>query len=137
MSLVDENKAGPELFAALPTLTKFTRVLISNRDSENGRKCFNQYQVIGEIGRGEFGKVKLCIDERDKSYAVKICRKPPKTHFGSARKINQKSLHNEIEILKKLQHPNIVFLHEVIDSPEEVKVFLLMEYLNGGHVYYR
>jgi serine/threonine protein kinase len=38
----------------------------------------------------------------------------------------------EIAIMKKLQHPNIVRLHEVISSTENGYMYLVMEYCIGG-----
>lgn len=34
--------------------------------------------------------------------------------------------------MKKLYHINIVKLHEVIDDPQNSKIFLVMDYLPGG-----
>ena len=39
---------------------------------------------------------------------------------------------NEMEVLKSLEHKNIVKLHEIIDDPMKNKVFLIMDYLSGG-----
>lgn len=36
----------------------------------------------------------------------------------------------EIEILKKLDHPNIIHFHEVVDSRD--RLYLFMEYVHGG-----
>lgn len=38
----------------------------------------------------------------------------------------------EIAILKKLHHPNIVNLVEVIDDPSTDSLLLVMEYVEGG-----
>jgi len=40
----------------------------------------------------------------------------------------------EIEIMKRLDHPNIIKLYEVIDDSNEEKVFLILEYAEGGVV---
>jgi len=39
---------------------------------------------------------------------------------------------SEMNILMKLCHINIVRLHEVIDDPSSMKIFLVMDYLPGG-----
>mmetsp|Transcript_119378 Transcript_119378/g.166571 ORF Transcript_119378/g.166571 Transcript_119378/m.166571 type:complete len:144 (+) Transcript_119378:67-498(+) len=38
----------------------------------------------------------------------------------------------ELEILKKLNHPNVVKLYEIIDDPSQNKICLIMDYLSGG-----
>ena len=38
----------------------------------------------------------------------------------------------EIAVLKKLSHPNIVNLVEVIDDPAADSLLLVMEYVEGG-----
>ena len=38
----------------------------------------------------------------------------------------------EIAVLKKLHHPNIVNLAEVIDDPSDDTLLLVMEYVEGG-----
>lgn len=44
-----------------------------------------------------------------------------------------KRIAKEIEILKKLRHPNIVMLYEIIETEKEL--FLIMEYANGGELF--
>ena len=39
---------------------------------------------------------------------------------------------NEMEVLKSLDHKNIVKLHEIIDDPLKNKVYMVMDYLPGG-----
>ncbi|CAM9756935.1 unnamed protein product, partial [Phaeothamnion confervicola] len=39
---------------------------------------------------------------------------------------------SEIAILKKIRHPNLVQLLEVIDDPADNMLFLMMEYVDGG-----
>ena len=43
-------------------------------------------------------------------------------------------IRREIAILKKCAHPNIVTLREVIDDPRSKKIYLVLEYLEGGDV---
>ena len=40
----------------------------------------------------------------------------------------------EIAIMKKIRHPNIVQLHELIDDPEKDTLYLVIEYLPKGQV---
>ena len=40
----------------------------------------------------------------------------------------------EVALMKKLRHRNLVGLHEVIDSPEKDKLYLILDYVPGGPV---
>ena len=40
----------------------------------------------------------------------------------------------EIAVMKKMNHPNVVSLHEVIDDPASEALFIVMEYVSRGAV---
>ncbi len=46
-------------------------------------------------------------------------------------------IRREIAILKKCQHPNVVKLKEVIDDPKSRKIYLALEYMEGGEIIWR
>ena len=68
---------------------------------------------------GAFGRVKLAKDEANGLlYAIKICNKDKlKRKLYSRTKSAYTLLEHEIAIMKKLNHPNVVKLYEVIDDP--------------------
>lgn len=37
-------------------------------------------------------------------------------------------------IFKKVHHPNIVSLKEIIDDPEQSKIFMILEYCEKGEI---
>jgi len=41
-------------------------------------------------------------------------------------------VYREIEIMKKLEHPNIIKLQEVIDDPQQDKLYLVMPLAEYG-----
>mgnify|MGYP001795257494 CR=1 FL=1 len=45
-----------------------------------------------------------------------------------------KAVLQEIAVMKKLEHSNIVRLCEVIDDPKGTDTFLVLEYVEGGPV---
>eukprot|EP00759_Apiculatamorpha_spiralis_P051074 PhF_6_TR5109/c0_g1_i1/m.7210/K07359/CAMKK2; calcium/calmodulin-dependent protein kinase kinase 2 len=46
------------------------------------------------------------------------------------------AVRTEIAILKALNHPNIIKMYALIDDPSETKLYLIMEYLEGGQLYH-
>lgn len=40
----------------------------------------------------------------------------------------------EIAVLKRLDHPNVVRLHEIIDPPGSGYIMMVMEYMDDGPV---
>jgi len=88
----------------------------------------DKYDLGKVIGRGAFSVVKEGIRKEDrKKYAIKCIAK---------KQIDKKELallEREIDIMKKLQHPNIIQLMEVIDSPDTL--YLVIEYAGGGELF--
>ena len=90
-----------------------------------------QYIIIKEIDSGQFGSVSLCRSvETHQEYAVKIISR---STLSNKKLLNQ--LYNEITILKRLDHPNIIQLYKIFQSSESI--FLLMEYIPYGNMYHR
>ncbi|XP_012373828.2 calcium/calmodulin-dependent protein kinase kinase 2 isoform X1 [Dasypus novemcinctus] len=113
----------------------------------------NQYTLKDEIGKGSYGVVKLAYNENDNTYyAMKVLskkklirqagfpRRPPPRGARPAQggcvqprgPIEQ--VYQEIAILKKLDHPNVVKLVEVLDDPNEDHLYMVFELVNQGPV---
>ncbi|XP_073471155.1 calcium/calmodulin-dependent protein kinase kinase 1 isoform X1 [Aquarana catesbeiana] len=132
-----------------PTIES-NRVSISDSDD-----CvqLNQYKLQTEIGKGSYGVVKLAYNQMDdKYYAMKVLskkrllkqygfpRRPPprgsKTTSGDQAKpmAPLDRVYQEIAILKKLDHINIVRLIEVLDDPAEDNLYMVFDLLRKGPV---
>ncbi|KAL6463763.1 hypothetical protein MHYP_G00281540 [Metynnis hypsauchen] len=113
----------------------------------------NQYKLKSEIGKGSYGVVKLAYNEDDdKYYAMKVVskkklmkqygfpRRPPprgpKAALGEQPKVlgPLERVYQEIAILKKLDHLNIVKLVEVLDDPAEDNLHMVFELMQKGPV---
>ena len=107
-------------------------------DHITGRKHINNYEIIGEIGRGEHGKVKKGRDlTNDIFVAIKIVpRISNKRRLGRIGSPEDK-VKKEIAILKKARHPNVVSLLEVIDDPAKHKVYIVLEFVENGEINWR
>lgn len=89
-----------------------------------------EYTVGRQLGQGAYATVKYAIHKQtSRKVAVKTYDKIKL--LDPSRK---KSVHREIQILGKLEHPNIVKLFETIDAPRQLH--LVLEYLAGGSLHY-
>lgn len=112
------------------------KALIDN-DIVTGRKVINQYEVIEEIGRGMHGKVKLARNlESGENVAIKIIpRFSKKRRLGKVTAMSpEDKTKKEIAILKKIRHPNVVALLEIIDDPELKNIYMVLEHVELGEV---
>lgn len=88
------------------------------------------YQMKGDIGTGNFSKVKVAMHTLTKErVAVKILDKSKMDDR------TKRLLSGEISSMEKLHHPNIIRLFEVMHSKS--KLFLVMEYAGGGELFSR
>ncbi|KAF2864147.1 kinase-like protein, partial [Piedraia hortae CBS 480.64] len=100
----------------------------------------NHYQIIDELGRGAYGKVKLGRDMISGTHvAIKIVERYSKRRkLGKiAASASEDKVKREVAILKKARHPNIVALLEVIDDPRSKKVYIVLEYVTPGEIKWR
>ncbi|RDA89691.1 hypothetical protein CP533_5251 [Ophiocordyceps camponoti-saundersi (nom. inval.)] len=117
-----------------------THKALIDSDVITGRKSINQYEVIEEIGRGVHGKVKLARNTHTgDNVAIKIIpRFSKKRRLGRVTALSpQDKTKREIAILKKMRHPNVVSLLEIIDDPELKKIYMVLEHVELGEVVWR
>ncbi|XP_017144143.1 calcium/calmodulin-dependent protein kinase kinase 1 isoform X1 [Drosophila miranda] len=102
----------------------------------------NQYKLMDQIGQGSYGLVKLAYSEEDSThYAMKILsKKRLLRQAGLMRRGPKKTtspldrVYREIAVLKKLDHPNVVKLVEVLDDPVEDSLYMVFEWVKQGEV---
>ncbi|CCG21199.1 hypothetical protein CORT_0A08140 [Candida orthopsilosis Co 90-125] len=86
------------------------------------------YKLISILGEGAFSTVYKALDARqNKPVAIKIISK---AHLTSKQFHNIK---NEIKIMKRTHHPNVLQLYDSFDTPDHC--FLILEYCNGGEIF--
>ncbi|CAM9287406.1 unnamed protein product [Chrysoparadoxa australica] len=99
-----------------------------------GSRIINKYEVVQEVGRGSFGAVYECQDIETKTiYAMKVIDRRRKRQHSKGKRLHE-SLRREVAAMKKLRHPNIVTLWEVIDDPKALKVYMIQEYMERGSI---
>ncbi|KAF9430509.1 hypothetical protein BGZ94_006455 [Podila epigama] len=131
------NGASPRRTAVSPSPqpVKETHTMMKDYDPMTGNKMINKYMVVRELGRGVHGKVKLCRDtETNELCAIKIMDKTTRRRLGRAQISNEQKIRREVAIMKKCIHPNVVRLIEVIDDPNARKIYLVLEFMDGGEV---
>lgn len=91
---------------------------------------FGEYMLGQTLGEGEFGKVKLGW-KRDGSVqvAIKLIRRESVATNPS----RLPKIYREISILRELSHPNIVRLHEMVETDRHIGIIL--EYASGGELF--
>ncbi|XP_026797258.2 serine/threonine-protein kinase NIM1 [Pangasianodon hypophthalmus] len=88
------------------------------------------YKVCGEIGCGNFSKVKLAFHALTKDkVAIKVLDKM-RLDLQS-----QRMLSREISVMESLYHPNMLRLYEVLELP--CRLCLVLEYAGGGDLHAR
>lgn len=94
---------------------------------ELGSVIDGKYKILNEIGHGGMSTVYLAINEKvNKPWAVKEVRKSCRKDF----QIIRQSLIMEMELLKKLKHPRLPSIVDVID--EKDNLLIVMDYIEGN-----
>jgi len=90
----------------------------------------DKYTLKDVLGTGAFSQVRLAESKESPGdlYAIKVIDK-------KALKGKEDSLENEIRVLRRLDHPNVVKLLEAYESKSSV--YLVMELVTGGELFDR
>ena len=106
-------------------LIRFIR-LYAKKNGEIPPTTLDYYKFLKLIGKGAFGKVTLGVHKlTGKQVAIKTIEKSYMKDEFSRKKVFQ-----EVYILKKIKHSNIIRLLEVFESPKHL--LMVMEYAGGG-----
>lgn len=93
----------------------------------------NQYIVEKTLGKGSFATVKLCKDSKTGiKYAIKVMNKKLLKKKQSGNGNAYDCVKEELKVLQRLEHPNIIWLHEIIDDAKKDDIFLVTEYHSRG-----
>ena len=110
-------------FADKKQLIEF--VLKVERWSVGGNE--SRFEVVREIDKGSFGMVKLVKDSLKEGKLVTL-----KTIPVPARPAREglKAIFNEVSILRRIRHPNVLKLHSVLHVNDQI--ILITEFIEGG-----
>lgn len=86
-----------------------------------------KYKILNKVGQGGMSVVYLAMNEKaNKQWAVKEVRKDGVLNFDAVKQ----GLVAETEILKKLSHPNLPSIVDVIDTDDAF--IIIMDYIQGN-----
>jgi len=92
---------------------------------EHGSEGFGEYQFKQRLGQGQYGLAMLAVSQAGDVYAVKVLIKAKVTSPSSLLRFD-----NEIFILQRLQHKNIVRAHKVVHA--RFAYYLVMDYAGNN-----
>ncbi|KAI3654153.1 hypothetical protein MP228_000872 [Amoeboaphelidium protococcarum] len=111
------------------------------------KKLLGEYKIGRTVGEGAFSKVKIATHKQtNQKVAIKIIKKDEEERKqqeaikakslllsanGKAAVVLNK-LSKEVKLLMRLDHPNIIKLHQVIDT--EGELYIIMDYASGGEL---
>ena len=124
ISLVEKNKLGSQIFKEELKLKVTINTLI---EETNGLPTM-KYKVIQRLGDGAYGTVYLAVNLMTKA---KVAMK--KINKVKENEIDDMEIKNEINILKKLDHPNIVKILEFYST--EKAYYIITSYCPCGELY--
>lgn len=88
----------------------------------------DDYKFTKKLGEGSFGVVRKAVHKQTgEEVAIKIISKAQMTEQ------DREGLHNEINLLKEMDHPNIVKLFKVYEDSDNF--YLVMEVMTGGELF--
>lgn len=86
-----------------------------------------KYEILRELGRGGMSIVYLAMDKRlNKQWAIKEFRKDKD---DENRRVALESLLKEANIMKKLDHPTLPRIVDIID--QDSTIYIVMDYIEG------
>ena len=91
-------------------------------------KLEDKYDIVKEIGSGGFSR---CLQVKNKTTGVLFaCKELAKKNLS-----DYEGLMREVNLMIKLDHPNIIKLYEVYET--DSKIYLIMELCTGGELFDR
>ena len=123
------NPAEQDKYFIEKNTLKSQDTLVLNNDvivSDTHQNIETLYEKVQRLGEGSFGEVWLVRHKiLGKNYALKIIEKSPYS--------NEKQIINEIEILKTLDHPNILKILEF--HLDKDKYYIVTDYCPEGELF--
>ena len=128
----EESYFIPDIQPIAPKNVIDIKVDTKNLITKSGKNVFDTYEKICQLGTGAFGTV---YKVKRKNAGFNSIIRALKEISKEKMKNNEEGsleLKNEIEILKTIDHPNIMKIYEFFE--DENNIYLINEYCGGGDV---
>ncbi|XP_044076962.1 death-associated protein kinase 3 [Siniperca chuatsi] len=90
------------------------------------------YEMGEELGSGQFAIVRKCKEKNSSvEYAAKFIKK--RRLSSSRRGVSREEIEREVNILREIQHSNIITLHDIFENKTDV--ILILELVSGGELF--
>lgn len=90
------------------------------------------YELLEKLGSGHFGVVRRCRERNTGTfYAAKSVKMQRRK--GSRLGLDREQVEREVNILRQLEHPHIMRLHDIFASSAEM--VLILELIQGGELF--
>uniref|UniRef100_A0A3Q2P755 non-specific serine/threonine protein kinase n=1 Tax=Fundulus heteroclitus TaxID=8078 RepID=A0A3Q2P755_FUNHE len=90
------------------------------------------YEMGEELGSGQFAIVRKCKEKSTGGeYAAKFIKK--RRLSSSRRGVSREEIEREVNILREIQHSNIITLHDIFENKTDV--ILILELVSGGELF--
>ena len=123
-TLVEKSKLSEKLFKAEMSLTVKQDILVNEEKGNPSKK----YKPKKMLGSGSFGSVYEAKNTLfGNTVAMKVIKKDKENE------LDEQEIRNEIDILKKLSHPNIVKIYEFFIS--ENHYYIITEFCKEGELF--
>ncbi|NWZ45383.1 DAPK3 kinase, partial [Brachypodius atriceps] len=89
-------------------------------------------QLLPSPRSGQFAIVRKCRERKTGlEYAAKFIKK--RRLSSSRRGVSREEIEREVDILREIQHPNIITLHDIFENKTDV--VLILELVSGGELF--
>ena len=96
---------------------------------ERGTVIDGKYEILKEIGRGGMSVVYLAMDNRlNKQWAVKVLQRQG---IGKNNEVIINKVPDDTELMKRLDHPAIPRIVDIIDREDDPQIYIVMDYVEG------
>lgn len=96
---------------------------------ERGAVIDGKYEILKQIGKGGMSVVYLAMDLRlNKQWAIKVIQR---SGIGKNNEIVLNKVPDDTELMKKLDHPAIPRIVDIIDRKDDPQIYIVMDYVEG------